>query len=490
MEYEPVIGLEIHAELATASKMFCRCKNDPDETGPNKNVCPVCLAHPGTLPVANEDAIRKVIAVGLALGAEVPDKSQFDRKNYFYPDLPKGYQISQYEHPLTRGGFITLASGKKVRITRVHLEEDTGSLIHGSPSASSGQPATLVDFNRAGIPLMELVTEPDLRSAKEAREAAEELQLIFQYVGASRARMQKGEMRVEANVSVRQKGAKEFGTKVELKNINSFKFVASAIEYEIKRQIKLIENGEKIEQQTRGWDEAKQETFLQRSKESAHDYRYFPEPDLPPLDVAHIREELKHHLPELPAQKRARFKEQYGLDGEAIELFVRDKKMAEFFEETVSELQAWLASDGKAIEPRNAYKLVRNYMLSDLSRALDEKNIAFDDMKADPENFAELITLVAEKKISSRGAKDLLAHMVELGGDPHEIAKDKDLFQTSDSGELEAIVKKVIEDNASAVVEYKAGKQNALQFLVGQAMKASRGKGNPETIREILAKSL
>ncbi|KKU86248.1 MAG: glutaminyl-tRNA synthase (glutamine-hydrolyzing) subunit B [Candidatus Ryanbacteria bacterium RIFCSPLOWO2_02_FULL_47_14] len=484
MDYEPVIGLEIHAELATTSKMFCRCKNDPDETEPNKNICPICLAHPGTLPVANEDAIRKVIAVGLALGAEIPDKSQFDRKNYFYPDLPKGYQISQYEHPLTRSGFITLASGKKVRITRVHLEEDTGSLLHDK----SGN--TLVDFNRAGIPLMELVTEPDLRSAAESREAAEELQLIFQYVGVSRARMQKGEMRVEANVSVRPKGATEFGTKVELKNINSFKFVEKAIESEIKRQIEILKAGGTVTQETRGWDEAKQETFLQRSKESAHDYRYFPEPDLPPLDVAHIREELKHHLPELPAQKRSRFKEQYGLDGEAIELFVRDKKMAEFFEETVSELQEWLASDGKATKPRDAYKLVRNYMLSDLSRALDEKGVAFDDMKVDPKNFAELITLVAEKKISSRGAKDLLSHMVKLGGDPHEIAKDKDLFQTSDSGELEAIVKKVIENNASAVAEYKAGKQNALQFLVGQAMKVSKGKGDPEVIRRLLINEL
>jgi len=251
-----------------------------------------------------------------------------------------------------------------------------------------------------------------------------------------------------------------------------------------------LKAGGTVTQETRGWDEAKQETFLQRSKESAHDYRYFPEPDLPPLDVAHIREELKHHLPELPAQKRSRFKEQYGLDGEAIELFVRDKKMAEFFEETVSELQEWLASDGKATKPRDAYKLVRNYMLSDLSRALDEKGVALDDMKVDPKNFAELITLVAEKKISSRGAKDLLSHMVKLGGDPHEIAKDKDLFQTSDSGELEAIVKKVIENNASAVAEYKAGKQNALQFLVGQAMKVSKGKGDPEVIRRLLINEL
>ena len=484
MEYESVIGLEIHAELATASKMFCSCKNDPDETEPNKNVCPVCLAHPGTLPVANEEAIRKVIAVGLALGAEIPDDSQFDRKNYFYPDLPKGYQISQYEHPLVKAGSLTLPSGKIIRITRVHLEEDTGSLLHDK----SGN--TLVDFNRAGVPLMELVTEPDMRSAAEAKEAAEELQLIFQYVGASRARMQKGEMRVEANVSVRPKGSDKLGTKVELKNINSFKFVASAIDYEIKRQIELLEKGESIQQQTRGWDEAKQQTVLQRVKESAHDYRYFPEPDLPPLNVAKIRQELARKLPELPAQKRTRLREQYGLDNEAVEIFVRDKKMAKFFEEAASELEAWLADECIDIKPHEAYKLLRNYMLSDLSRALDEKKVAFDDMKLDAENLAELITLVAEKKISSRAAKDLLAHMVELGGDPHEIAKDKDWFQSSDAGELEGIIKAVLEANASAVAEYKAGKQNALQFLVGQAMKASRGKGNPEIMRELLLQML
>ncbi len=266
MEYETVIGLEIHAELATKSKMFCACKNDPDETQANTNICPVCLAHPGTLPVASREAIKKVLAVGLALGAEIPDKSHFDRKNYFYPDIPKGYQISQYEHPLVKGGSVTTPSGKTVRITRVHLEEDVGSSTH-TPSA------TLVDFNRAGIPLMELVTEPDIRSAADAREVAEELRLIFQYTGASHARMQKGEMRVEANVSVRLRGAAEFGTKVELKNINSFRFVEKAIEYEVKRQIELLEKGEKVQQQTRGWDETKQQTVLQRVKESAHDYR-------------------------------------------------------------------------------------------------------------------------------------------------------------------------------------------------------------------------
>ncbi|MSR76582.1 MAG: Asp-tRNA(Asn)/Glu-tRNA(Gln) amidotransferase subunit GatB [Candidatus Ryanbacteria bacterium] len=478
MEYESVIGLEIHAELATKSKMFCRCKNDSSEERPNTNVCPVCLAHPGTLPVANQDAVRKVVSVGLALGARVPDTSKFDRKNYFYPDQPKGYQISQYDEPMVAGGLITTPSGKQIRITRVHLEEDTGSLVHDKEGN------TLVDFNRAGVPLMELVTEPDMRSAAEAREAAEELQLVFQYVGASHARMQKGEMRVEANVSVRLKGSEKFGTKVELKNINSFKFVEKAIEYEIARQIQLIESGGEVRQETRGWDEAKQQTVLQRVKESAHDYRYFPEPDLPPLSVAAIREELKGHLPELPAQRRERFVREYGLDTEAIEFLVRNPAMSAFYEQSASELGEWLSAGGH--DAKNAYKLMRNYMLSDLTRALDEKAVAFADMKCNPENFAELISLIADKKISSRGAKDILLTMVSVGGDPSDIARDLDVFQSSDTGELEGIIKKVLEENESAVSEYKSGKQGALQFLVGQAMKVSKGKGNPETIRDLL----
>jgi len=478
MEYESVIGLEIHAELATKSKMFCRCKNDSDEDRPNTNVCPVCLAHPGTLPVANQDAVRKVVAVGLALGAEVPDTSKFDRKNYFYPDQPKGYQISQYDEPMVAKGLIVTPSGKQVRITRVHLEEDTGSLVHDREGN------TLVDFNRSGVPLMELVTEPDMRSAAEAREAAEELQLIFQYVGASYARMQKGEMRVEANVSVRLRGSEKFGTKVELKNINSFKFVEKAIEYEVARQIQLIESGGEVRQETRGWDDAKQQTLLQRVKESAHDYRYFPEPDLPSLNVAAIREELKHHLPELPAQKRERFGREYGIDSEAIEFFVRNPAMATFYEKTTSELGEWLSATGH--DTKKVFKLSRSYMLVDLVGTLRVLNIPFENSKVNPENFAELITLIADKKISSAGAKELLLRMVERGGDPTEIAEERDLFQTSDSNELEGIIKKVLEENESAVSEYKSGKQGALQFLVGQAMKASKGKGNPETIRDLL----
>ena len=483
MKYESVIGLEIHSELATKSKMFCSSPNDSSEVRPNTNICPVCMGHPGTLPVANSEAIKKVIQVGLALGSTIPAKSQFDRKNYFYPDLPKGYQISQYEHPLVEGGSVTLATGKRVRITRVHLEEDTGSLAHDAEGNS------LVDFNRAGIPLMELVTEPDLRNAREARETAEELRLIFQYVGASHARMERGEMRIEANISIRLVGEEKFGTKVEIKNINSFKSVEKAIEYEIKRQEELLESGGIVEQQTRGWDEVRGETVLQRKKESAHDYRYFPEPDLPPQDLTSLREVLRHTLPELPQQKRDRFRKEFGLDSEAIEVFIYNKKMAEFFENSISELKEWISADG--VKDKIAvYKLLRNYLLSDVIRMLEEKGLTIEAMKLDPENFAELISLVAENKISSRAAKDLLAHMVEYGGDPTEIAKDKDLFQSSDEGELEVAVKSVIQENESAVSEFKKGKQGALQFLVGQTMKSMKGKGNPKTIQDLLIKNL
>ncbi|MDA1334968.1 MAG: Asp-tRNA(Asn)/Glu-tRNA(Gln) amidotransferase subunit GatB [bacterium] len=482
MEYETVIGLEIHSELATRSKMFCSSPNNPEETIPNTNICPVCMGHPGTLPAANMEAVRRVIMVGHALGATIPDSSKFDRKNYFYPDLPKGYQISQYDLPLVEKGLIKISSGKDIRITRVHLEEDTASSVHDKEGNS------LVDFNRAGVPLMELVTEPDMRSAQEAREAAEELQLIFQYAGASKARMDKGEMRVEANVSIRPVGTQELGTKVELKNINSFKNVEKAIEFEVERQKALLENGEKVEQQTRGWDDNKQETVMQRIKESAHDYRYFPDPDLPRLEIASIRDELKTQVPELPAAKRKRFKEQFNIDDEAIEIFVRNKELSEFYESAASELKEWLSTEGA--DSDGAYKLLRNYMLSDMVRALDEAGVIFGDMKMDAENLAELITLITTKKISSRGAKDLLAHMVTNGGDPTEIAKDKDIFQTTDVGALEEAVRVVIAQNEKAVKEYKEGKTNALQFMVGMTMKGMRGKGNPEAIRKILLKEL
>ena len=349
MEYEPVIGLEIHAELNTTTKMFCGCKNDPLEKHPNVNICPVCMAHPGTLPVINRDAVEKVIHVGLALGGDISAYSQFDRKNYFYPDLPKGYQISQYKYPIVTGGTL-----RGVRITRVHQEEDTGRLQHveeGSPSSSSGRSATLIDYNRAGIPLMELVTEPDLRNAADARAFAEELHQVLQYVNASDADMEKGEMRIEANVSIRPKGTVEFGTKVEVKNINSFRAVERAILYEVERQTKALEEGEKIIQETRGWDDVGQRTVPQRTKESAHDYRYLPEPDLPPLNLTKEAgfdiEAMRASLPELPSAKYARLKTQYGFSDKLAAFFVSDKHLADYFEQASSELLAWLG-EGKA----------------------------------------------------------------------------------------------------------------------------------------------
>src|SRR3989344_5045452 len=318
MEYQATIGMEVHSELRTKTKMFCASKNDPDEKHPNINICPVCVGHPGTLPTANEEAIKHVQRVGLALGGNVQKFSRFDRKNYFYPDLPKGYQISQYQHPLIFEGKLN-----SVRITRVHLEEDTARLIHDEKGD------TLVDFNRAGVPLMELVTEPDLHDAKSAREFCEELQLVLRYLGASDANMEKGQMRCEANISIAPVGSDKFGTKVEIKNLNSFRAVEEAIEYEILRQKKVLEDGETVKQETRGWDENKKITFSQRVKESAHDYRYFSEPDLPPMEFGDkYIELLKGAIPALPAQKRARFKDEYGISEQLVETLVRDKNLA------------------------------------------------------------------------------------------------------------------------------------------------------------------
>ena len=433
----------------------------------------------------NKEAIVKVIQVGLALSGEIPAYSQFDRKNYFYPDLPKGYQISQYKYPLVNGGNLVLSGGKQVRITRVHLEEDTGSLIHDK----SG---TLVDFNRAGAPLMELVTEPDITSASEAREFAEELQLLLRYLAASNARMEMREMRVEVNISLARPpkagppSAEKLGTKVEIKNLNSFRAVSGAILYEIARQRKVLESGRKVVQETRGWDEAKEETVSQRVKEEAHDYRYFPEPDLPPLDLAKKDfidvEALKNSLPELPSQKRERFTREYKLDSEAVEVLVRDRAMAAFFEEAVSELKEWEGAD--------AVKTLRNYLLSDLSSLVKEKLIPWNELLLTPENFAELIKMIAKNEISSRAAKDILRAMVESGGDPSEIARERNLLQTSDKPALEAIARKVIDANPKPAADYKEGKQEALQFLVGEAMRETKGSANPQVIREVLTNLL
>ncbi|MFA5744853.1 MAG: Asp-tRNA(Asn)/Glu-tRNA(Gln) amidotransferase subunit GatB [Candidatus Paceibacterota bacterium] len=473
MAYRPTIGLEIHAELTTQTKMFCDSANDPEEMQPNVNVCPVCMAHPGTLPVINREAVRQVLRVGVAIDGTLADKSEFDRKSYFYPDIPKGYQISQYALPLVTGG--SLAG---VAVTRVHLEEDTARSIHigsgaGDPEHSERSGGkSFVDFNRAGIPLMELVTEPVIHDAETAGRFARELQLLLRTLGASKANLEKGEMRIEANISVSNEEGK-LGTKVEVKNLNSFRSVERAIAFEIDRQIELLEKGEEVQQETRGWDETKQTTFHQRFKEGSADYRYFPEPDLPKLFLSEIPEYalevLTASLPELPWDTRNRLVKEFELKEEIAELFLQNKELGEFFEKVVSGKNA------------DFVKLATNYITSDLVALLKEK-IVFSDT----DNFIKLIEMIITNKISSRGAKDILVHMVESGGDPETIALELNLLQMHDADALCAVVDTVIEKEGKAVLEYKSGKQTALQYLVGKAMQESRGAGNPTEFRKLL----
>ncbi|HEY4495733.1 MAG TPA: Asp-tRNA(Asn)/Glu-tRNA(Gln) amidotransferase subunit GatB [Candidatus Paceibacterota bacterium] len=458
-KYISTIGLEIHAELKTQTKMFCNSKNDPDETRPNVNVCPICFGHPGTLPVINKEAVKHVLKVGIAVQGKIADFTEFDRKNYFYPDIPKGYQISQYKFPLVVGGQLN-----KIGITRVHLEEDTGTSLHEEGDYS------LVDFNRAGVPLMELVTEPVIHSAKEASDFARELQLLLRYLGVSEANMEKGEMRVEANISISD--IAKFGTKVEVKNLNSFKAVEKAIEYEIKRQETILDGGEKVIQETRGWNDNKGETFSQRQKEESHDYRYFPEPDLPKLKLSEIPElsvkSLQKELPELPWVKRQRYLKDFDIKEKDIEIFAQNKKLANFFEATAN-----ILGDKKLIQ------LAANYIIND---GVDEK--------ISPASFAELITMTGKGELSSRGTKDVLVVMLEKSGKPIDIAQEFGLLQKNDEATLEKIVKNTINDNPKIVAEYKAGKIATLEFLVGQGMKMSKGSANPATLRQLLMKHL
>ncbi|KKW45333.1 MAG: Aspartyl/glutamyl-tRNA(Asn/Gln) amidotransferase subunit B [Parcubacteria group bacterium GW2011_GWB1_56_8] len=512
-DYQPTIGLEVHATLNTQTKMFCDCLNDPDEEHPNQNVCPVCLGHPGALPVINKQAVEAVLRVGLALKGSVNPVSKFDRKNYFYPDLPKGYQISQYDQPLILGGELF-----GVRIRRIHLEEDAGRLLHEIPGEAKKGEASYVDFNRAGTPLMELVTEPDIRSAEQAVAFAKEFQLILQYLGASDADMEKGLMRVEANVSL------DMGPKVELKNINSFKAVGSAIAYEIERQKGSLEKGVKVEHETRGWDDAKQKTVSQRTKEEAHDYRYFPEPDLPPLEPAKVFdvEDLRAHVPELPAQKRARFEREFKLSAEQAAQLIQDKQLADFFEAAESELAAHLRTysaeatlaakagqdfGGQARDERETVtiektpqNLLFNYLTSDLIGLMNEAGTRFsaeggsasggDVLKIEPEELAHLIDLIADGTIMSRQAKDILRKMFQTGEDPETIMRAEGLRTVSDAGEVEQVVRATIVENPNAVADYKKGKEASLQFLIGKAMRKFKGRGNPATIQEILTKLL
>ncbi|MAF20788.1 MAG: Asp-tRNA(Asn)/Glu-tRNA(Gln) amidotransferase GatCAB subunit B [Parcubacteria group bacterium] len=483
MKYVPVIGLEIHSELKTASKMFCNCLNDPEAEKSNVNVCPICMGHPGTLPVINQTALELVIRTGLALNCQIPKSAKFDRKNYFYPDLPKGYQISQYDLPLSGKGSLEIDQ-KKIRITRIHLEEDTGRLVH-----STGAGYSLVDFNRAGVPLMELVTEPDIDSGQQARQFCEELQIILRYLQASEANMEKGQMRCEVNISL---GAdkRELGVKVEIKNLNSFRAVERSIDYEIKRQTDLLESGGKVVQETRGWDEIKQKTFSQRKKEGSADYRYFPEPDLPPLtNLADYSAKLKVGLPELPQAKRDRFLEEYKLPEADVNTLVTSKGLADYFEQVVSELTTWLKIK-KIDDKQPLIKLTANYFLTELQKLLIASRTKVGDCKISAENFAEFISMIEQKDISSSAAQTVLKEMFETGTDPSEIVDQKQLKQVSDQGALEEIVNQVIKNNPRPVEDYKAGKENALQFLVGKVMAVSKGQANPEVVREILKDKL
>lgn len=484
-KYQPTIGLEIHAILKTQTKMFCDSLNDPEEKEPNKNTCPICLGHPGCLPTINKKAVESVLRVGLALGGAPAKVTKFDRKNYFYPDLPKGYQISQYDQPLISGGELN-----GVRIRRIHLEEDAGRLLHDIPGEAIRGEATYVDYNRAGAPLMELVTEPDIRSGEETVEFGRQLQRILRYLGVSDADMEKGQMRLEANVSL------NMGDKVELKNINSFRFVGAALAYEIKRQEEVLESGGKVIQETRGWDEVGQKTFSQRIKEEAHDYRYFPEPDLPPFETAAFDiDRLRGSIPELPVEKKERFRRDLNFeDGDALEFFIDNPDWANYFENFVSELDAWIealpAETEAKLRPLRGELITAgvNDILTNIKAML--KATQATSTKIQPNHLARLETLKAEGKIGSAQAKAILAKMFETGADPEEIMKDEGLETVSDEGEIRRIVREIIAENPSAVADYKRGKTASVQFMIGKAMGKLRGRGNPTRLREIFEEAL
>lgn len=465
MSYTPTIGLEIHAELKTRTKMFCNSKNDPDESRPNVNVCPICMAFPGTLPVVNREAVHHVLRVGSAIEGTLADYTEFDRKNYFYPDLPKGYQISQYQYPLVSGGKIN-----NVDITRIHLEEDTARSQH------AGDGYSVIDFNRAGIPLMELVTEPCIHDAQTASSFAKELQLLLRTVGAGDANMEKGEMRVEANISVSKTDT--LGTKVEVKNLNSFKVVEKAIAYEIERQIAVLEAGEKVVQETRGWDENKAQTFSQRAKEDSHDYRYFPDPDIPKFRLSKLsafnKETLLKEMPELPWAKRARLIA-LGVSKEDAEVLVGDPIYGAIY-----------SNDIEKISDEKTRKVAINILMSEIRG----KNPTAEALGRLAGTFAIAMPMYLRGDLSSAGVKAVFAEILERGGNPEVIAKEKGLLQIKDESVTLKIVEDVIIENEKVAGEVKAGKDAGLKFLIGQAMKRSKGSANPSELERLFKEKL
>jgi aspartyl-tRNA(Asn)/glutamyl-tRNA(Gln) amidotransferase subunit B len=480
-KYEVVIGIEVHAQLLTRSKMFCACPADYHDAAPNTHVCPVCLGMPGVLPVINRQAVEYTIMTGLALNCSIPEHAKFDRKNYPYPDLMKGYQISQYDLPLCRDGWLEIdldGERKRIGVRRVHLEEDTARSVH--VKSPSGEEYSLIDVNRAGTPLMEIVSEPDVRSAEEARLYLMKLQQTLRYLGVSRANMEAGNMRCEPNISLRPIGHPELGAKVELKNINSFRAVFQAIEYEIERQAKLLDAGESIVHETRGWREDEGRTVSQRSKEMAEDYRYFPEPDLPTLHIepAYV-EELRARLPELPDAKRARFIEQFGLGEYEANLLTASRDRAEFFEQAA----------GSDADPKRA-KAVANWMLGDFARLLNAAGIEIADARISPEGLRELVSLIDEGTITGAAAKGVFEEMFRSGKAPRAVVEEQGLAQIADSDELTGIVARVVDENPKPVADFLSGKDAAIKALVGQVMRATRGRANPALAEELLRSEL
>ena len=474
-DYEMVIGLEVHAELSTKTKIFCSC---PTEFGaePNKHTCPVCMAMPGTLPVLNEKVVEYAVKAGLATNCEISRNSKNDRKNYFYPDLPKSYQISQFDLPLCEHGYVEIdkedGEKKKIRLTRIHIEEDAGKLNHNEFGGGS-----LVDLNRAGVPLIEIVSEPDLRSPEEVDKYLRKIKSILEYIEVSDCKMQEGSLRADVNVSVRKKGATEFGTRTEMKNMNSFRSIARAIEYEAERQIEVIEEGEKIEQETLRWDDVSGRTFSMRDKEDAQDYRYFPDPDLVAIRLSEeYIEDIKKNLPELPESRRARYISEYNITEKDSNLLTASKYLSNMFE----------AAEKICKEP----KAVANWLLSDVSRILNEKELEPESIPFTAEQLAKMIQLISKGTISSAIAKKVLEELFENPKDPEEIIKEKGWIQISDEGAIKEVVLKILEANPQSIADYKAGKDRALGFLVGQAMKETKGKANPQMLNKMFLEQL
>ncbi len=473
-KYEVVIGLEVHAQLKTKSKIFAP---DSTEFGNEQNtqISPITLGMPGVLPVLNKECVNMGIKLGLALNCEIPERCKFDRKQYFYPDLPKGYQISQYDEPICLNGYLDV-KGKRIGITRAHLEEDAGKLVHVGAAGIAGSTYSLVDLNRAGTPLLEIVSEPDIRSSEEAKDYMEELRNIVRYIGVCDGNLEEGSMRCDANISIMPKGSKVFGTRAEIKNVNSFRALQRAIEYEIDRQIELVEDGEEVVQETRLWDDNAGETRSMRGKEDAHDYRYFPEPDLMPLSISREWvEEIRKSMPELPSQKRKRYMD-LGLSEYDASVIVEQMQSALFFD--------------KVLELGGNAKIAVNFMMGEIAAYLKEHHIEINETKLTPENLTELVGLIEKDTISNNIGKQILIEMIEEGTKASEIVEKKGLSQITDVDAIRKLVEEVVNNNPNQVEQYKSGKTNILGFFVGQVMKATKGRANPKTVNEILLELL